>query len=41
MFKAAIIEACDKTLSTVELSSDKKGFFAKSGEGYYKENYEL
>lgn len=40
MFKEAIIKACDETLSSVELSSDKKGFFARTGEGYYQDKYE-
>jgi hypothetical protein len=41
MFKAAIIEACESTLRSVKLDETKEGFFAKTGEGYYKENYEL
>jgi hypothetical protein len=41
MFKKAIIEACESTISSVELSTNKKGFFAKTGESYYKETYEL
>ena len=40
MFKAAIIEACESTSRSVQLSDDKKGFFAKTGEGYYKDKYE-
>jgi predicted nucleic-acid-binding protein len=41
MEKEQIIEACESTISSVELSTNKKGFFAKTGESYYKENYEL
>ena len=41
MFKAAIIEACESTSRSVKLDKNKEGFFAKTGEGYYKENYEL
>jgi hypothetical protein len=38
--KQQIIDACENTILSVELSTDKKGFFAKEGEGYYKETFE-
>jgi hypothetical protein len=41
MEKEQIIEAVDVCLGTVELSEDKSGFTALSGEGYYKERYIL
>jgi hypothetical protein len=41
MEKDQIIEAVDVCLGTVELSEDKSGFTALSGEGYYKERYIL
>jgi hypothetical protein len=39
MEKQQIIDACESTILSVELSSDKKGFFAQTGEFYYKETF--
>lgn len=39
--KEQIIEAADVCISTVELSEDKSGFTALSGESFYKERYIL
>ena len=41
MEKEQIIEAVDVCLGTVELSEDKSGFTALSGEEFYKERYIL
>lgn len=37
--KQQIIDACESTILSIELSHDKKGFFAQTGEFYYKETF--
>jgi hypothetical protein len=39
MEKEQIIKACNDTIKSVELDSDKTGFIAQTGEGYYNETY--
>jgi hypothetical protein len=39
MEKEQIIKACNDTIKSVELDSDKTGFIAQTGEGYYNKTY--
>jgi hypothetical protein len=39
MEKDQIIKACNDTIKSVELDSDKTGFIAQTGEGYYNKTY--
>jgi len=39
MEKEHIIEAVESTIKSVELTEDKKAFFAMGGEGYYNETF--